>query len=327
VTTEAELVLGAEPDSAPRARYFVRSRLNGWPDEVVGDAELVATELVTNAALHGQPPVKVRVQSNGFIRLEVEDSGRTAPILLQRNPDAMTGRGLGMVAALAGNWGVEPAAPEGKTVWAEIGRTAPRAEAKPQIDIDSLLAAWSDEEPDSVLFTVRLGAVPTELLLAAKAHMDNVARELTLLRDAYASAEVPAAAAELIRSATVDFAEARAEIKRQAAAAGAEGRGVTELELHLPASVAAAGERYLSALDEADAWARDAHLLTLAPPPVHRLFRQWYVKAVVDTLRAAAIGGPGPTVRPFQAVLDEQSVDMSHPGGAATPPAPADNRP
>ena len=41
--------------------------------------------------------------------------------------------------------------------------------------------------PDDVaeqreLFTIRLGAVPTGLLLAAKGHIDNVVRELTLIQ-------------------------------------------------------------------------------------------------------------------------------------------------
>lgn len=308
--TVAELVLGGEPDSVPRARRFVRFSLNGWPGDVVADTELVATELVTNATLYGQPPIKLTIRFDSVIRLEVQDAGRTAPILLQQNPDAMTGRGLGMVAALARKWGVDPADP-GKTVWAELGGTPAVVRSRPQVDIDELLASWSDDEPLSDLWTVRLGSVPTDLLLSAKAHMDNVAREMTLLRDARAGEEVPAAMAELIRSATVDFADARAEIKRQAAAAGAAGHVVTELELHLPTSVAAAGQRYLAALDEADRWARHAQLLTLAPPPIHRIFRQWYVSAVVDTLRAAACGRPAPAIRPFQVVLADCVSELS----------------
>ena len=49
------------------------------------------------------------------------------------------------------------------------------------------------------------------------------------------------------------------------------------LRLSLPASAAAAGERYLAALEEADRYARNARLLTLETTPVHKVFRSWYV--------------------------------------------------
>ena len=88
--------------------------------------------------------------------------------------------------------------------------------------------------------------------------------------------DLSASATRLIEAVTTDFAEAHRD-KRQALDAAAEGLAIVDLELHLPAAAAGAGERYLAALDEADRWARSAHLLTLAPPASHRVFRQWYV--------------------------------------------------
>ena len=303
--TVAELTLGREPDAVPRARRLVRSALSDEMPDVAGDAELVVSELVTNAALHGEAPITVRVLVNRVARIEVHDAGRSAPILLKQGTDAMTGRGLSMVAAIASDWGVEPS-DVGKAVWAELDPDGAGADAPaPAIDLEALLVAWADDDPATATYTVELGPVSTELLLAAKSHIDNVVRELMLIREGEASSGVtiPAELSGLIRTVTVEFAEARTEIKRQAAAAAARGDVLTDLELHLSLAAADAGERYLAALDQADRYARSAHLLTLAPPRIHRVFRQWYVRTIIEQLRALANGEEAPRAVPFQLVL------------------------
>src|SRR5687767_12621375 len=80
----------------------------------------------------------------------------------------------------------------------------------------------------------------------------------------------------------------------------------TALRVALPLSAVEAGGEYLAALDVADSYARDARLLTLETPPAHRVFRRWYVGALVDQVRAAAAGEPAPPVQTFeQRLLDE----------------------
>ncbi|HET6965308.1 MAG TPA: GAF domain-containing protein [Acidimicrobiales bacterium] len=319
--TVAELTLGREPDAVPRARRLVRSALADAMPEVAPDAELVVSELVTNAVLHGEPPITIRVLLNEVVRLEVQDMGRSAPILLQQGPDAMTGRGLSMVAAVAGRWGVDALEADGKCVWAELDPESPPGSVStpPTVDLDALLEAWADDDPATATYAVKLGAVSTELLLAAKSHIDNVVRELVLMREGEASSGVMLAPelSALIQTVTVDFAEARTEIKRQAAAAAARGDVLTELELHLTPSAAEAGERYLEALDQADRYGRSAHLLTLAPPRIHRLFRQWYVRAIIEQLRAMAVGSPPPPAVPFQVVLAREVADLERAAASA----------
>jgi anti-sigma regulatory factor (Ser/Thr protein kinase) len=272
-----EMILDAKPNAVRMARRFAKISLIGQDDDLVADVELVIAELVSNAALHGQPPVLISVAvSPERVRVEVEDSGRVLPMeVLQRN-DAMTGRGLSLVAALTSRWGVE-ARGSGKVVWAEfaLGAVRTNSRAAPAMDREAILAAWGDEDNEQApRYAVRLPGVPTELLLAAKTHIDNVVREMSLLRRAGTPpGDMSASAARLIEAVTSDFAEARTEIKRQALDAAAHGRPVVDLELHLPAEAADAGERYLAALDEADRYARSAHLLTLAPPVSHRVFR------------------------------------------------------
>ncbi|HET7407925.1 MAG TPA: SpoIIE family protein phosphatase [Mycobacteriales bacterium] len=301
-----ELLLGDEPEAVRAAREFVAEALAGSDPDLIVDAQLLATELVTNASLHGEPPILVRaVRLDDRVRLEVEDTGRELPLRARDSVDAMTGRGLTLVSAMASSWGVDPGTRGGKVVWAELGPGRPLGVMPPDIDIAAFLAAWPNDLEHEARFRVRIGAVPTELLLAAKAHIDNVVRELTLVRAEEASKgrAVPAPLAALIDTVTEDFAEARAEIKRQALAAAERGDLFTDLVLELPLSAADAGERYLLALDDADRHARAARLLTLAPPQSHRAFRQWYVRAIVDQLRAASRGELADSPPPYAQVL------------------------
>ncbi|MCU1691493.1 MAG: hypothetical protein JWM64_584 [Frankiales bacterium] len=312
-----ELALPSTPAAVPQARAAVRRELaaHSQPDAVVEAAELVVTELVTNAVLHGADPVLLRLTVGpSRVRVEVQDSGHGVPVLPRRSDDAMTGRGLRLVAALCAGWGVETCA-AGKAVWAEltpesVAAAGDEPAAPPDLDLDALLAGFDDslDEGAPELFTVRLGAVPTDLLLSAKAHIDNVVRELTLARQGEASSQVPD---RLVQAATRRFASARDEIKRQALAAAARGEVETALVLRQPASAADAGEDYLAALDEADRFARAARLLTLEAPPLHRLFRRWYVQSLVDQLRAQAAGRPAPTPPTLLQVLGEEVAALS----------------
>lgn len=307
----AELVLNQGPDAVPKARRLVASVLKGCPASVVADAELIVAELATNALLHGAPPIRLRLSAdNHRIRIELEDTGRSVPVRIRHSTHAMTGRGLELVAAIAADWGVAPT-DAGKTVWAEVAETERTgAPATPDaidiaIDVDALLAAWQDDEVAAGGFTVQLGSVPTELLLQAKAHIDNIVREMTLVSqtDGVDNVALAPEMKALIASVTADFADARADIKRQALRAAEHGEAFTELVLTMPLSAAEAGERYLAALDQADRYARSARLLTLAPPRSHRVFREWYVRAIIDQLRAAGRGETASPPRPFSEVL------------------------
>ena len=300
-----------DPESARRARRYVARALSHAPDELRADAELVVSELVTNAVLHGEPPITVRVRRTGDrVRLEVEDAGRNLPVIARQRSDAMTGRGLPLVAAVASGWGVE-SADTGKAIWAElnVGPASEQAGVAPVMDREAILDSWPDpnDRETPVRYTLRLGSVPTGLLLSAKAHIDNVVREFSLIRNAAEDTrELPPAMARLIETVTTDFADARAEIKRQALDSAARGQSSTDLELHLPLEAADAGERYLAALDAADQYAREARLLTLAAPPSHRKFRQWYVSALVSQLRAIAAGETPAETVPFAEILSEE---------------------
>lgn len=264
------------------------------------EAALLSAELIANAVQHGYPPVTVTVSGDPHcVRIAVRDGNPRPPVRPLISTGNMTGRGIAIVDGIASRWGVERDPAGGKVVWAEVEPSA-ATQLPGETDVDALLAGWHDDDaetPES-RYTVVLGDVPTDLLIAAKAHMDNLVREFTLA--AAADDTVPEHLARLIETVVHGFGDARDAIKRQALAASHRGEPRTRLTLYLPLTSADAGERYLSALDEADAYSRAARLLTLETPPAHRLFRRWYVETVVRQLRDVAAGREPDPVLPFE---------------------------
>jgi anti-sigma regulatory factor (Ser/Thr protein kinase) len=113
--------LRAEPSSIRAARRFLTatvSELDLSPD-TVSVAELALSEIVTNAVLHGRPPIEVHVEATASqLRVTVVDADPAVPRADETRLDATGGRGLAIVAAVAGRWGCEAdAASGGKRVW------------------------------------------------------------------------------------------------------------------------------------------------------------------------------------------------------------------
>ena len=292
---------GADGVRAARRRIsaWVSSHCDrGTYGSLAENAQFVAAELLANAHQHGAPPVVIRLAGRrGGVRFEVSDASPRWPVVVSAAAGNMTGRGLALVDALSSSWGVlrEPAG--GKTVWCELsGRPgSDRVSAVELDDAFNIELPLSSAEPR---YTVVLGDVPTTMLVEAKAHVDNLVREFSLVAAEHAVDTQPQLD-RLIDDVVYGFADAREAIKRQALAAAQRGDTRTSLTLRLPLSAADAGERYLAALDEIDRYARAARILTMETPPDHRLFRHWYVEAVVTQLRRLARGEPAGRVQPF----------------------------
>lgn len=119
---DLESRLPAEPASARRARAFVVDALKQLQcGELAAVAELLVSELVTNAILHARTEVRVRITvDHGRVRVEVED-GSPAPARRRHfSTESATGRGLALVDALAAQWGSEVIDVSGKSVWFEL---------------------------------------------------------------------------------------------------------------------------------------------------------------------------------------------------------------
>ncbi|MGH2717044.1 MAG: ATP-binding protein [Actinomycetota bacterium] len=115
----AQRILPANPQAPSRARQFLAENLTAWGQrDLLAEAILALSELVTNAFLHGQGDITVRVTLTGVLRVAVYDSGPGQPAIRQYSSTATTGRGLHLVDSLSDRWGAIAEGP-GKWVWFE----------------------------------------------------------------------------------------------------------------------------------------------------------------------------------------------------------------
>jgi anti-sigma regulatory factor (Ser/Thr protein kinase) len=111
----------------PRAPFLARLAVSRWLHsqpygEVLDDACLLVSELVTNSVKHaGQPegaPVHIRAAAvNGVVRVEVHDCGH-GPVRPRAPAHRQAGFGLRLVEQLATRWGVNDE--HGTRVWFEL---------------------------------------------------------------------------------------------------------------------------------------------------------------------------------------------------------------
>jgi PAS domain S-box-containing protein len=118
----AAIDLEPRTGSVAEARRFVSATLREWSQDpdLVSDAVLIASELVTNAIVHGEPPVRLRLRAvHHEITLEVDDGDSAMPRKVQSDPEMPDGRGLAIVAQLSSRWAARPNG-RGKTVWSTL---------------------------------------------------------------------------------------------------------------------------------------------------------------------------------------------------------------
>lgn len=121
--------LRPRPESVRNARDFTSSVLGEWGlADLIDVAELVVSELVTNALRHGVPAAR-RLASDYCVRLRllaqapfvmcmVADPGHGIPVMQDSDLAAESGRGLTVVEACCVRWGWHLLDEGGKVVWA-----------------------------------------------------------------------------------------------------------------------------------------------------------------------------------------------------------------
>ncbi|GAB2860632.1 hypothetical protein GCM10022221_70360 [Actinocorallia aurea] len=103
-----------------RARGLVRTQLADWGlDDLSYTAELLASELVTNAMRYSPGPLELRLLRERTLVIEVMDRSAALPRLRRAADDDEGGRGLLVVSEYARRWGTRRTA-LGKVVWCDL---------------------------------------------------------------------------------------------------------------------------------------------------------------------------------------------------------------
>jgi anti-sigma regulatory factor (Ser/Thr protein kinase) len=250
--------------------------------ELAECAQLGVSELVTNALLHGEPPITVRVRGTAeHPRVEVRDSSVEAPILpsdpLDRpeTDDLLLtfGRGLSIVARCSDAWGAE-IEDDGKVVW-----FAPAADFADGDGVTGTITGGGrprQATPTRDRIRVHIIDVPLALYVGFQHHFRELRREVRLLALAHQS-DYP-----LAKSLSDLFASLDRQLRdgigvEQIEAALARGQESTDLVVHMPRATAATLSRFVELLDLADEFCREERLLSLARSSQQRKFQVWFL--------------------------------------------------
>jgi hypothetical protein len=249
-------------------------------DELIENAELAMSEVVTNAILHGKDPVTVRLRgTRDHPRVEVRDASPEPPALSFDDPDddfleglPTFGRGLAIVACFCEAWGAERDG-DGKMVW-----FVPVAET-PEEPAEGVVLGWEDDADDGgpadeVALTIQLRDVPVDLLHSTLSHGAELRRELRLL--AVAHHDAYPVASDLSAYFTALARDYRWQLAGEAlAAAISAGESSLDLAVVAPPDAADRFSRLQELYDLADAFCRNERLLTLARTPEQVEFQSW----------------------------------------------------
>jgi anti-sigma regulatory factor (Ser/Thr protein kinase) len=158
--------LPAHPASAGEARRLVRAFvLHAGQVEHLDSAELLVSEVVTNALLYTAQDVRLLLSADGHgLRVEVYDHSPRLPVVSAgQDPDASTGRGLALLELCADACGVDPR-PGGKVVWFRLG-SEPRGDvAQTRVPVDGSLRPYEAAPAPGDTLQVQLRNAPCQLL-------------------------------------------------------------------------------------------------------------------------------------------------------------------
>jgi anti-sigma regulatory factor (Ser/Thr protein kinase) len=147
--------LAPRPESVKAGRDFTRITLQQWGMADITDvAELVVSELVTNALRHGllsarrmpgEHPIGLRLLRQArYVMCLITDPSADVPVRRDSGECAEGGRGLQVVESCSVRWGWQLLADEGKLVWALL-----QAELRARGSRDGGLARCAGHAPRS----------------------------------------------------------------------------------------------------------------------------------------------------------------------------------
>jgi len=268
--------------SAREARRFLAESLPGVDSDTLYTAQLLVSELVTNAVLHASTEIELRAwATRGRVHVRVFDEAPTRlPIPHDPSVEAGTGRGLHLVEQLSAACGVD-ISPGGKTMWFELWPN--QTDLKPG-------ASWKVPRPapgDGV--PVVLADVPVGLSRAAQRHRASLLREARLIL--ISGRSITGVDASDIRDVAglndmLDAALSLATSREPAASK-------LNLEVDMPRDCAPVALRLSEVIDVLNSAALSGLLLTRPSLPEVRRLRRWMLQQIAAQLDG---GGPSPWV-------------------------------
>ncbi|HEX2038732.1 MAG TPA: PAS domain S-box protein [Acidimicrobiales bacterium] len=272
-------------ESARAARRLLREIVHDvGRDDWLDCAELALSEVVTNATLHAHTEIEVLVDvSPEVLCVQVRDHDKTLPIERHYGEEAVTGRGLGLVAAVTQRCGVQSLGEAGKVVWFCVG------DDKAGITIEDLIDAWAsdlaDKSPlDDNTVSVVLQALPVKLWLAAREHHDAMLRDLCHHLAARGSHDADLEAADRARST---ISATLVGVLRQVAPEPAQWPATFDLVVSVPTDGGWRFSALQDALDLAEALAVEGLLLLQPGLPEIVAVRDWACEQVIAQLAGA----------------------------------------
>lgn len=271
----SELTVDVGPRSVGLVRRWVSEACVriGRP-ELVDCARLGVSELVTNALLHGAPPISVAVRGTvEHPRIEVSDGSPRPPAAVGgREGLSTTGRGLSIVAKCSIAWGAEVESSR-KIVWFE-----PSSEVRPHVEPPYSLSVTEaprtmDQSDDIIAITI-LGA-HAQTCHALLTHYRELRRELRMLAMTH-SDDYPLAnhLSELILSFEKEFPQAAVA---QLEHALSHGQAELDIEVSVGPRLPTLIPQILEVLDLADAFSRAQKFLALARTPDQNDYCHWFL--------------------------------------------------
>jgi len=251
--------------------------------ELAECAQLGVSELVTNALLHGEPPITVRMRGTAeHPRVEVRDSSTEAPILPSQPLDRPQtddllltfGRGLTIVARCSDAWGAE-LEDDGKVVWFAPAADFADGEGVPGA-ISGVDRSRFQTTPTRDRVRVTMLDVPLALYVGFQQHFRELRREVRLLALAH-QGDYPLATSLSDLFTSLDRQLRDGIGVEQIDAALSQGLESTDLVVHMPRAMASTLTRFIELLDLADEFCRAERLLSLARSTEQRRFQVWFL--------------------------------------------------
>jgi hypothetical protein len=133
--------------------------------------------------------------------------------------------------------------------------------------------------------TILLRSFPLDVFRDARTHSEALLRELAFIVDGGGdNAELPRRLLDIVSRVRARGAGLNPGAERAIEGARDRGDKSVDVELRVPARIAAGATEFAALLDEIDEYCQSGELLTLATPPETREFRRWYLHEMAHQL-------------------------------------------